>query len=260
MKTLTKKIYINASLEKVFETLDDLGVTGMHMTQSSAMMMGSKLHLQYLTENQKGLGSKYRWTGKMMGMNMDFTVEVTKWIKGIEKVWETIGEAKMIIYSWYRMNLSLSKVDDKTLAELSITYKKPKAPFLKFISFLFADWYCKWCLKNMLSDTKKILEPNNNLKTSFMKLNISKFGIALGLAFGIGFLLCNLVLLIGGKEFSLGILNAIFHDADFKPIMADNGFSFGKLLAGMGILFVVGTFIGWFTALIYNAMSKAKLA
>jgi hypothetical protein len=139
MKTLTKKISLNASPERVFEPLDDLGVTGMHMTQSSAMMMGSKLHLQYLTENHKGIGSKYRWTGKMMGTNMDFTVEVTKWIKGIEKVWETIGEAKMIIYSWYRMQLFLSTVEDKTVAELSITYKKPKTPLLKFISFLFAD-------------------------------------------------------------------------------------------------------------------------
>jgi len=45
------------------------------------------------------LGSKYRWTGRMMGLKMDFTVTVTKWVAGIEKVWETIGEAKMIIYS-----------------------------------------------------------------------------------------------------------------------------------------------------------------
>jgi hypothetical protein len=161
MKMLTKKIYINASPERVFETLDDLGVTGMHMTQSSAMMMGSKLHLHYLTENRKGLGSKYRWTGKMMGMNMDFTVEVTKWIKGIEKVWETIGEAKMIIYSWYRMNLLISRNGNKTLTELSITYRKPRSWFAKLISFLFADWYCKWCLNNILNDTKRALEPNN---------------------------------------------------------------------------------------------------
>src|SRR5512138_1320882 len=109
MKTISRKIQIQAPPEKVFETLDDLGVTGMHMTQSSPMMMGSKLHLQYLTENHIGLGSKYRWTGKMVGLNMDFTVEVTKWIKGVEKTWETMGEAKMIIYSWYRMNLLVSR-------------------------------------------------------------------------------------------------------------------------------------------------------
>ena len=260
MKTITLKKHIQASPANVFESLDDLGVTGMHMTQSSAMMMGSKLHLQYLTENHKGLGSRYRWTGKMMGMNMDFTVEVTKWIKPLEKIWETIGESKMIIYSWYRMNLLLTKRNEGTLVQLSITYKKPDSWFGGIISFLFADWYCRWCLKNMLIDTKKVLESNSHLKTFFMKLNSSKFGIALGLAFGIGFLLCNLILFIGGKEFSLSVMNTIFHDTDFKTLMTDEAVNFGKLLAGMGALFVVGTFTGWFTALLYNAMVRSKLS
>ena len=259
MKTITQKIQIQASPEKVFETLDDLGVTGMHMTQSSAMMMGSKLHLQYLTDNHKGLGSKYRWTGKMMGMNMDFTVEVTKWVKGVEKVWETIGEARMIIYSWYRMYLLVKPIANGSEAELSITYEKPKGWVAKIISFLFSDWYCRWCLKNMLSDTKKVLESNNHLKTFFLKLNVSKFGIALGLAFSISFLLCNLILMIGGKNLSLSVMNTIFHDADFNSLMTDNGFNFGKLLAGMGILFVAGAFIGWFTALLYNAVAKPRV-
>ena len=53
MKTITPKMNIQASPEKVFESLDDLGVTGLHMTQSSAMMMGSRLQLQYLADNQK---------------------------------------------------------------------------------------------------------------------------------------------------------------------------------------------------------------
>ena len=158
MKTIRRwKIY-NAPPEKVFVYLDDLGVTGMHMTKSSAMMMGSKLRLQYLTTNHTGPGSKYRWTGKMLGMNMDFTVEVTRWNRGVEKVWETIGEAKMIIYSWYRMHLKLWKNEDKTVAELSITYEPPKGWFFKMVSFLVAAWYCNWCLKNMLDDTQKFLE------------------------------------------------------------------------------------------------------
>src|SRR5436190_4510220 len=164
MKTIKRIETYNAEPEKVFETIDDLGVTGMHMTQSSAMMMGSKLHLKYLTDNPKGLGSKYRWTGKMMGMKMDFTVEVTKWVNGVEKVWETIGKAKMIIYSWYRMHLLLSVKNDKTIAELSITYKKPKGLFAKLVSFLFADWYCNWCLKNMLKDTKEQLKDPKNVE------------------------------------------------------------------------------------------------
>ena len=165
MKTITRTEVYNTPPQKVFSYIDDLGVTGMHMTQSSAMMMGSKLHLAYLTANHTGTGSKYCWTGTMMGMKMDFTVEVTKWEIGVEKTSETIGAAKMIIYSWYRMHLLLTKKENETLAELSITYEKPKGWFLKILSFLFADWYCNWCLKNMLNDTKNEIESGINKST-----------------------------------------------------------------------------------------------
>lgn len=165
MKTIKRTEIFDAPADIVFSYLDDLGVTGMHMTESSAMMMGSKLHIEFLTVHHTGIGTKYRWTGTMMEMKMDFTVEVTKWVKGVEKVWETTGEAKMIIYSWYRMHLLVYPTRKTTQAELSITYEKPKGWFAKIVSYLFADWYCNWCLKNMLRDTKKYIELNNNLKT-----------------------------------------------------------------------------------------------
>ncbi len=97
MKTLQKKITVHASPEKVFTYMDNISNTGMHMTKSSMPMMGGKLELKQLSENTTGLNSKFRWTGKMMGFTVDFTVVVSKWIKDKEKVWETIGEAKMII-------------------------------------------------------------------------------------------------------------------------------------------------------------------
>jgi len=155
MKSITRIETYQATPEQVFKSIDDLGVTGMHMTQSNAMMMGSKLKLEFLTENHTGSGSKYRWTGKMMGIPMDFTVEVTKWIPGEEKIWETIGETKLIIYSWYRMHLLIHPIANAAQAELSISYEKPKGTINKILSFLFADWYCKWCLKQMLGDAKK---------------------------------------------------------------------------------------------------------
>ncbi len=162
MKTLSRTTTYPFYSDIVFQCLDNLGVTGMHMTQSSMMMMGSKLDLMFLSENHTGLGTKYRWTGKMMGMKMDFTVEVTKWIPWEEKTWETIGSPKLIIYSWYQMHLLLTKIQNGTTAQLSISYRKPDGVFYKIISFLFADWYCKWCLKNMLEDAKKILIKNHS--------------------------------------------------------------------------------------------------
>jgi hypothetical protein len=256
VKTIRRTETYHAAPEKIFRYLDNLGVTGMHMTKSSAMMMGSKLHLEYLTAHHTGPATQYRWTGIIMGMQMDFTVEVTKWVEGVEKVWETIGEAKMIIYSWYRMNLFLTKNMNETVAALSITYEKPKGWFPRILSFLFADWYGNWCLKNMLTDAKKSIESTNQSKIKYMKLLPFKLGIALGIAFSIGFLVCNIVFLIGGHGFSLSVMNQIFHETDFKPLMTNEGFSLGKLLCGMGILFLAGTFIGWVTAFIYNLGKK----
>src|SRR5215212_2442783 len=122
MKFKSKSILIHSSPERVFAYMDNLANTGMHMTDSSAMMMGSKLQLQQLTENATGLNSKFRWSGKMMGFAMDFTVVVTKWIKDKEKAWETIGEAKMIILKWYQMRFIISPAGTDTKAELSIAY------------------------------------------------------------------------------------------------------------------------------------------
>ena len=157
MKTLRRVTTYPFESITVFRHLDNLGITGMHMTQSSMMMMGSKLDLEFLTENHLGLGTKYRWTGKMMGIKMDFTVEVTKWIEGEEKIWETIGQPKLIIYSWYRMHLKVAKIQEGTSVELSISYERPNGLFYRILSFLFADWYCRWCLKHMLEDCRKAL-------------------------------------------------------------------------------------------------------
>ena len=158
MKTIERQAVYNAPISEVFEKLDDLGVTGTHMTKSSAMMMGNKLTLTYLSKNHAGLNSKYRWQGRMMGIPMDFTVLVTKWIQNQEKIWETIGHPELIIYSWYRMTLQVTSSAGRTVAKLSISYKRPAGLLSKIVSFLFADLYCIWCLNNMLKDARKAIK------------------------------------------------------------------------------------------------------
>ena len=158
MKTYSKEIIIQSRPEKVFNQMDDFSKTGMHMSESSMMMMGSKLNLQQLSSHATGIGAKYRWYGKMMGMTIDFEEAVTKWEPPTLKEWETIGEAKIIIMSWYRMWFEIAPSANNTMATLSISYLPPKQWYLKILSFLFARMYCNWCLNNMLNDTKKTLE------------------------------------------------------------------------------------------------------
>jgi hypothetical protein len=158
MKILKKTTLIHSTPEKVFAQLDDFSKTGMHMSQSSMMMAGSKLKLEQLSTNSIGVGAKYRWYGKMIGMTIDFSEKVTKWQPPVLKEWETIGEAKIIIMSWYRMWFEITPSENGTIAKLSVSYLPPKHWFYKILSFFFAKWYCNWCLNNMLSDSKRNLE------------------------------------------------------------------------------------------------------
>ena len=158
MKTKTKNIFIHSTPEKIFAQMDDFSKTGMHMSKSSMMMMGSKLKLVQLSTNPTGVGEKYRWYGKMMGMTMDFSEAVTKWQPPILKEWETFGDAKMIIMSWYRMWFEITPAENGATAKISISYLPPKEWYYKILSFFFAGWYCNWCLNNMLNDSKSNLE------------------------------------------------------------------------------------------------------
>lgn len=160
MKTFQKTTIIHSTPEKVFSQLDDFSKTGMHMSQSSMMMAGGKLKLEQLSTNSIGVGSKYRWYGKMMGMTIDFSETVTKWQPPVLKEWETIGETKIIIMSWYRMWFEIFSQKKGTSVRLSISYLPPQHWFYKIISFFFAKWYCNWCLNNMLNYSKINLEKN----------------------------------------------------------------------------------------------------
>ncbi|MFA5815705.1 MAG: DUF5676 family membrane protein [Bacteroidales bacterium] len=91
-----------------------------------------------------------------------------------------------------------------------------------------------------------------------MKISPSKFALGLGISLSISFLICDIIFTIGGKDFRLSMVNAFFHDMDFKPLMIDSGFNIGKLILGMIILFLEGLFTGYITASIYNALNKNK--
>lgn len=137
--------------------MDDFSKTGLHMSDISMMMMGSKLKLERLSPNGTGLGAKYRWFGKMMGMTMDFSEMVTKWEPPALKEWETLGNAQIIIMSWYRMWFEITPAENGTTTKISISYLPPIPWYYKILVFFFAKWYCDWCLNNMLNDTKKAL-------------------------------------------------------------------------------------------------------
>ena len=160
MKTVSETVEIQAPAQEVFAHIDDIRNVGWHMTEQSSMaMMGSKLTLKVLSEQKTGLGATYRYSGEIMGLPLDFSESVTKYVVNREKVWRTIGEPRLLIMASYEMRLSVEpRPPSSCQLTISIAYELPRSQFWRFWGIVLAGWYSRWCLRRMCRDTKRVLE------------------------------------------------------------------------------------------------------
>jgi hypothetical protein len=160
MTTVSEAIEIRASAEAVFAHVDDIRNLGWHMTgQSSMAMMGSRLKLEILSDQPSGLGATYRYSGTVMGLSIDFSESVTKYLPPREKVWRTIGEPQLQIIKSYEMRVAIDGLSPSSARlTISIAYDLPRSPFRRIVGLLLARPYSRWCLRRMLRDTQQALE------------------------------------------------------------------------------------------------------
>jgi Polyketide cyclase / dehydrase and lipid transport len=160
MITVTETVDIKASAESVFAYVDDIRNIGWHMTERSSMaMMGSRLELEILSEQSTGLGATYRYSGTMMGLSLDFSESVTRYIPNREKIWHTIGEPRLLIISSYEMRLAVEPLSAaSSRLTISIAYELPLSTFWCIVGRLLAGPYSRWCLRQMVGDAKRALE------------------------------------------------------------------------------------------------------
>jgi uncharacterized membrane protein len=160
MITVSETVEIRAPAETVFAHVDDIRNLGWHMTSRSSMaMMGSRLRLEILSDQPTGLGARYRYSGTMMGLSIDFSESVTKYLPPREKVWRTLGEPRLLIIASYEMRVvvdALSKASARLT--VSIVYELPGSAFWRIVGLLLARPYSRWCLRRMLQDARRALE------------------------------------------------------------------------------------------------------
>jgi len=130
---LSRSVTIEAPSERVFAYVDDIRNLARHMSESRSMpMMGSKLKLEIMTPETTGVGALYRYSGRMMGLTIDFSETVTQYVAGREKAWRTIGEPQLLIIAGYEMRVLVEPISpgssrlDVAAIEPRATHRKPK--------------------------------------------------------------------------------------------------------------------------------------
>jgi hypothetical protein len=155
---LAEVVFIGAAPHAVFAYLDDFQNLGGHMSQRSMAMMGSRLRLERVSEHATGVGARYRWHGRILGLPVDLTEVVTEWRLDQRKSWQTVGAPRLIVMAGYRMGFSVVPGDGGSLLTIEIEYDIPRSPIGRLLSWLLGDAYARWCLRRMGRDAKAALE------------------------------------------------------------------------------------------------------
>ncbi len=84
-----------------------------------------------------------------------------------------------------------------------------------------------------------------------MKLQANAFALATGLVAVLYYILCMLLMWIGGKEVTVAFFNSLLHGLDVASIVRMN-VPLPETLLGLVLTFVLGWLGGWLIATSYN--------
>jgi hypothetical protein len=127
--------------------------------------MGSQLRLEMLSDQATGLGATYRYSGKMLGLSIDFSESVTRYLPPREKVWRTIGEPRLVIIGSYEMRVTVEPLSpSSSRLTISIVYELPRSGFWRIVGLVLAGSYSRWCLRRMCLDTRRVLEATSTVR------------------------------------------------------------------------------------------------
>ena len=107
------------------------------------------------TEVDSGLGQKVgshiRMAGKVFGIAVSLDEAIIEYAPPRLKVWETVGQPKLLVVDHYRMKAQIEPQTDGARLTVSIDYNRPKTS--AWLGMIFGGFYAKWCVMKMIRDT-----------------------------------------------------------------------------------------------------------
>ena len=141
---------ISVYAEEVFAFIDDHARLSSHMNKSSWMTGGGRMHTSVDAGHGQEIGSHIRMSGKAFGITLFLDEVVIYREPPYMKVWETVGEPKLLVIGHYRMKVKIEPWEEGSLLGVSIDYDLPTVNV--WLGKLFSGFYAKWCAQQMIKD------------------------------------------------------------------------------------------------------------
>ena len=145
-------ILISVPVEEVFRFVDDHNSFSSHMKKSSWMMGGGRMDIQIDKGKGQKVGSHIRLSGKILGYDLFLDEVVTLHEPPHKKVWQTVGNPKLLVVSNYKMGVEINPQDGKSELKVFIEYELPST---RWLGYLFGGVYAKWCVRQMIQSIQE---------------------------------------------------------------------------------------------------------
>jgi hypothetical protein len=146
---------VEASADIVFAFLDDQANLSSHMSKPSGMMLGSTMKIFMETDHTKNVGSRFGFSGSVLGLPLSVDEVVTSRTPPIAKTWETTAEPKLWVIGSYAMGFELVPQGSRSALRVYIDYNRPSGVFGSLMGLLFGPAYARWCTSIMVTDAAK---------------------------------------------------------------------------------------------------------
>lgn len=146
------EVTVAAPVEVVFALLDDPVRLGAHMGRRSVMMAGATMQTETDALGGHAVGSVIRMSGRALGFRLSLQESVVEWVPPQRKVWETLGEPRLLVIGRYRMGFELAPVMNSTGLRIWIDYELPKKGWSHWLGLFFGQAYADWCLQKMAKE------------------------------------------------------------------------------------------------------------
>ena len=140
--------------DDVFAHLDDHSRLSGHMSQSSWMMLGSRMELHVDEGKGQRVGSVIRLDGKVLGLSLHVEEAVIERTPPSKKVWETIGDPSLLVIGPYRMGFEIKPDRQRSTLRVFIDYDLPRTGLGRWLGPLLGPLYAQWCTRQMAQDAK----------------------------------------------------------------------------------------------------------
>ena len=146
---------VAAAPQQLFERLDDHSRLSAHMSKRSWKMGWGRMETVLDPGRGQVIGSHIILRGRVFGIRLYLDEVVTSRQVPHRKVWETVGEPRLLVIGRYSMGFEIRPEDAGSRLRVFIEYDLPATGIARLLGRWFGRAYAQWCTRQMVVEAQR---------------------------------------------------------------------------------------------------------